>query len=103
MLINLTCFYSYPVCIMYTLYCFQIPVYLSDDLRHLLLLHYPTRLLKNDQLLTSNVTQVGFSNASVVIIKILHGWLCYLHVFFHSVGLKQNVKSWKYLMLLIPI
>lgn len=38
----------------------EIPVYLSDDLRQLLLLHYPTRLSKNDQLLTSTVTQCKY-------------------------------------------
>ncbi|XP_050440506.1 DNA-directed RNA polymerase III subunit RPC5 isoform X2 [Adelges cooleyi] len=38
----------------------EIPVYLSDDLRHLILLHYPTRLTKNDQLLSSTVTQCKY-------------------------------------------
>lgn len=38
----------------------EIPVYLSDDLRQLLLLHYPTRLSKNDQLLTSTVIQCKY-------------------------------------------
>ncbi|XP_050521996.1 DNA-directed RNA polymerase III subunit RPC5 isoform X2 [Daktulosphaira vitifoliae] len=38
----------------------EIPVYLSDDLRHLILLHYPTRLSRNDQLLSSSVTQCKY-------------------------------------------
>lgn len=49
----------YPYFSILYYYYFQIPVYLSNDLRHLILLHYPTRLTKNDQLLSSIVTQVS--------------------------------------------
>ncbi|XP_060857041.1 DNA-directed RNA polymerase III subunit RPC5-like [Metopolophium dirhodum] len=40
----------------------EIPVYLSNDAMKLLLLHYPTRLSKNDQLLSSNVTQCKYKS-----------------------------------------
>ncbi|CAH1732329.1 unnamed protein product [Aphis gossypii] len=40
----------------------EIPVFLSNDAMNLLLLHYPTRFSKNDQLLSSTVTQCKYKS-----------------------------------------